>query len=149
MDVAFMAARNVAFAVAGGLWIGTILWACADARARLIRPRTIHTATALVALLPFLGLVAWISLRPSETLAERRERKLRRRAYERLIDEGVCVECGTELEDDFLCCPGCGTKIRNRCGDCGRSLELTWRACPHCAGRIERDAEPALRAAAH
>lgn len=144
-----MAARNVSFAVAGGLWIGTILWACADARARLIRPRTIRAATALVALVPLLGLVAWLAVRPAETLAERRERKLRRRAFEHAIREGACAECGTQLEDEFVCCPGCGTKVRNECGECGRLVELTWRACPHCASRFERDARPAtLRPAA-
>jgi len=143
-----MAARNVTLAVAGGLWIGSILWVVADARSRLFRPRGIHLATAGAALLPFVGLVAWLAARPAETLAERRERKLRIRAWERAIREGACAECGTDVEDDFLCCPGCGTKLRNQCGDCGKLVEPTWRACPHCAARIEREPRPALRPAA-
>ena len=148
MDVAFTAARNVALAVAGGLWVGSIVWTVADARSRLFRPRAIHLATATVALLPLVGLVGWLAARPPETLAQRRERKLRRRAWEREIREGACAECGTEVEDDFACCPGCGTKLRNECGACGRLVELTWRACPYCASRLEREPRRALRPAA-
>lgn len=148
VDVAFMAARNVTLAIAGGLWLGSILWVAADARSRLVRPRQMRAATALAGLLPFVGLVALLAARPAETLDERRQRKLRRRAWERAIDEGACAECGTHLEDDFVCCPGCGTKVRNQCGGCGRLVELTWRACPHCAARIEREPRPTLRPAA-
>ncbi len=147
MDVAFVAVRNVSIALAGGLWVASLLWVVADARARLVRPRRIHLTTAAAALLPFVGVLGWVVVRPPETLEERRERKLRRRAFERAVREGACANCGTEVEDDFLCCPRCGLKVRNQCGECGKLVELTWRACPHCGGRVERT-EPAAFAEA-
>jgi hypothetical protein len=126
-------------------WLGPAAWMARDAEHRLRAPRRNVAAFAAGALLPAVAPLAWLLLRPHETLEEREERELTRRQLERLLEpEERCLVCRTEIEPDFVCCPRCQTELRSRCGECSRPVELTWAACPYCGQRTHEEA-PILR----
>lgn len=62
----------------GLMWLASIRWTHQDARLRLLNRRAVRTATLASAVLPFLGALIWACVRPVETLAERRHRRLAR-----------------------------------------------------------------------
>ena len=50
-------------------------------------------------------------------------------------EEGECPNCGHSIQEDWMACPQCGTKVNERCGNCGRLLEDEWNVCPYCMKR--------------
>jgi predicted amidophosphoribosyltransferase len=50
-----------------------------------------------------------------------------------------CPVCRAEVEEDYLVCPVCTTKLRQACTGCGRPLESSWQVCPYCATEIAYD----------
>ena len=69
-----VAYATVCFSIMGALltalWISLIIWTFRDMRARSRDPFAQILAALVVALLPGVGLVVYLILRPSETLAE-------------------------------------------------------------------------------
>ena len=53
-----------------------------------------------------------------------------------------CPVCHAEVEEDFLVCPVCTTKLRQACVKCSRPLEQTWQVCPYCETPIGNDDAP-------
>ena len=62
----------------GLVWLASIRWTQREARLRLADRGAIRAATAGAVVLPFVGAVVWACVRPTETLAERRHRRLLR-----------------------------------------------------------------------
>lgn len=80
------------------------------------------------------GLVAaCLSLRMRDAGRERERRRLRRRLFLGLAEPARCLDCRTELEPAFRCCPGCGIELLRACASCGRDVHVAWSACPYCA----------------
>jgi RNA polymerase subunit RPABC4/transcription elongation factor Spt4 len=52
--------------------------------------------------------------------------------------------CRAEVDEDFLVCPICTTKLRQACASCNRPLEPLWQVCPYCQTPIEHD-EPGTK----
>lgn len=69
---------------------------------------------------------------PRRRRLERRHRELRRQLLLALAEPARCVDCRTELEPDYRCCPGCGLELRRPCEACGREVHVAWAACPWC-----------------
>ena len=67
------------------LWLALIRWTYADARRRLRNPRMIRAATAL-AVIPFLGPLVYMILRPAEYLEDAYERQISIASSEKLIE---------------------------------------------------------------
>lgn len=63
---------------------------------------------------------------------ERRARELRLRLLADLAEPERCLVCGTDIERDFACCPGCGLALRQDCDRCGERVHVAWAACPYC-----------------
>lgn len=57
-------------------WAGVVVAVVRDAHGRIENPAAARAAGLLAAALPILGGVLWLCLRPHETRAERRERRL-------------------------------------------------------------------------
>ena len=109
----------------------------------------LHFAFAgiLVAAVPVATLALFVLLGDDESPQERRERKLVRLLVEQELYGGErCLSCRAEVERDWLSCPTCATKLRERC-DCAAFLKLHWSACPWCAAEPERPAALLRRAA--
>ena len=69
------------------LWLALIYWTYQDARRRIEAPGPVAACVALSVLIPFLGTVIYLIVRPPEYLDEARERELELLALERRLGE--------------------------------------------------------------
>lgn len=123
----------IAFVVA--LYLLSVVYVFIDAKRRGVQA---FWAWGLLALVPFVGLMAYIVMRPASYVADREEQELDMALRERqLAQYGSCPNCGTTIEKDFIVCPVCNTQVRNVCPTCKRSLEAHWKVCPFCRTHIQ------------
>jgi hypothetical protein len=124
-----------------------VYWTYADARRRIADPMLIGCATA-ASLFPFVGTIVYMILRPPEYLEDVRERELELQAAEaRLhdLDHSLCPHCDYRIERDFIRCPSCLRKLKERCTSCSKPLDRAWTICPYCETEVPT-AKPARRA---
>jgi hypothetical protein len=124
------------------LYFALAYWTYADAQRRIIDPMLVGCATAAALLFPFVGAIVYVIVRPPEYLEDVRERELEMEAAEarvRELDGTLCPHCDQRIERDFIRCPSCLRKLKERCANCERPLEPTWTICPYC----EADVPPA------
>jgi hypothetical protein len=120
------------------VYLSLIYWTYADARRRIVDPMLVGCATA-AALFPFVGTIVYIILRPPEYLEDVHERELEMQAAEaRLhdLDTGLCPHCDYRIERDFVRCPSCLRKLKERCASCSRPLDQAWTICPYCEADV-------------
>jgi Double zinc ribbon len=120
------------------LYLSLIYWTYMDARRRIVDPMLVGCATA-ASLFPFVGTVVYMILRPPEYLEDTRERELEMQAAEaRLheLDHGLCPYCDYRIERDFVRCPSCLRKLKERCVSCERPLDQAWAICPYCETEV-------------
>jgi RNA polymerase subunit RPABC4/transcription elongation factor Spt4 len=150
----------VALLVAYGvvLWLSALVWVYRD-----IKDRTNDIVSQLVSALLVLafnlpGLLLYLILRPQETLTEAYERTLESEAMLQELERlETCPSCRRRVDDNYLLCPYCRTRLRQACTQCGQALSFGWVACPFCgADRVAvttaeaaaSQAEPSSSAAA-
>ena len=143
--VAILVAVLIAYAVV--LWLGSIVWAYRDIRARTQDGWTQAVSVALVMVFNLPGLLLYLVLRPQETLNDAYERRMEAEAFKRDMPQpqATCPTCRLTIHQDYLVCPNCRTRLREACSNCSRPLEISWSACPYCTspGPKTRDGEPA------
>lgn len=121
-------------AIFAATWLGLILWTWRDMQRRSRDPLAQIAASLMVAVLGIFGIIIYVMLRPSETLAESYERSLEEEALLQNIEEKpVCPGCNRPVQDRWQVCPYCHTKLKKPCANCGEMLELVWNLCPYCA----------------
>ncbi|HYL41318.1 MAG TPA: zinc ribbon domain-containing protein [Candidatus Binatus sp.] len=120
-----------------GLWLAVAWWTFADLSRRvdpafvgLLAPAWIIASTPV--LLPF-SLSAYLLVRPQETIAERRARRLLGALTPSLADAATCSACGTRIEDGWRRCPACSEWLAAACSHCGRWSRIDLGLCPFCA----------------
>jgi RNA polymerase subunit RPABC4/transcription elongation factor Spt4 len=136
------------------VWLACAWWAFQDMRRRTNEPAAPYLAAGLVILatpLVFpLALLVYTVLRPGRTIAEARLLGL-----ERQIDEldaeltALCPECGRLVDESWLSCPACRTRLAYACRGCARPVGLDWSLCAWCGTEFggTRLTAPALPAA--
>jgi hypothetical protein len=120
------------------LYLSLIYWTYADARRRIADPMLVACSTA-ASLFPFVGTIVYMILRPPEYLDDVRERELEMQAAEaRLheLDSSLCPHCDYRIERDFVRCPSCLRKLKERCANCSRPLDKEWTICPYCETEV-------------
>src|SRR5437588_11590588 len=120
------------------IWLATVYWTYADARRGREGPMLVGCATA-AALFPFVGPIVYMVLRPPEYLEDVRERELETQAAEARLHEAqstLCPHCDYRVERDFVRCPSCMRKLKERCVNCARPLERSWPICPYCETEV-------------
>ena len=133
--------QNLSLMLVVTFWLATVWWVLRDARRRTDDWWLTAMATIL-ALLPFIGALLYLLVRPLEPVADKRVRELEIRALRRRLTAGsYCPACGDETDPSFRFCPACAAEIRSPCRDCQTPLDPTWHACPFCG--IGVDEEPA------
>jgi RNA polymerase subunit RPABC4/transcription elongation factor Spt4 len=126
---------GVALLVAYGvvLWLSAIVWVYRDIKSRTndLVSQLVPVFLALIFNLP--GLLLYLILRPQETLSEAYERALEAEAMLQELERlETCPSCRRRIEDSYLLCPYCRTRLRQACTQCGRALSFGWVACPYC-----------------
>jgi hypothetical protein len=120
------------------LYLALIYWTYADARRRILDPMLIGCATA-ASFFPFVGTIVYMILRPPEYLEDVRERELEMQAAEarlQQLDQAQCPHCSYRVERDFVRCPSCLRKLKERCVNCSRPLDQAWTICPYCEADV-------------
>jgi hypothetical protein len=128
------------------LYLSLIYWTYADARRRIHDPMLVGCATA-ASLFPFVGTIVYMILRPPEYLEDVHERELEVQAAEARLhdfDHSLCPHCDYRIERDFVRCPSCLRKLKERCVSCSRPLDQAWTICPYCEAEVAAPA-PARR----
>ena len=115
------------------LYVLSIVWTARDAYMR----GTLWYAWALLALVPFVGVVAYLLLRPPLMKVDRDEQELEIALKQReLMKYGECANCGYPVENDYVICPNCHTRLKNLCPTCHHALDPEWGVCPYCTTPI-------------
>ena len=47
-----------------------------------------------------------------------------------------CPACAATVDEQYVVCPRCGTKLRASCPNCGTPTENGWKVCPKCASSL-------------
>jgi RNA polymerase subunit RPABC4/transcription elongation factor Spt4 len=126
-----LAAWGAAFLVA--LWLSLIIWTYRDIRSRARDPLLRILAFIIVALLFLPGIVIYLILRPAHTLEEEYQHTLEEEALLQSIEDiPVCPGCGRRIQDTWMICPSCHTRLKKTCHQCRKLMELAWNLCPYC-----------------
>lgn len=121
------------------LWLAVALWSARDARARSRAWWAPVLTFLFVLLVPIIGLVIYLLLRPRETLAARYDRALEQEALLQGIEERqACPGCSRSVDPRWMVCPRCHTRLHEPCRHCGSPLETGWDICPFCASLVEQ-----------
>ena len=137
-------AVSVALLILAVLYLALVFWTFADARRRIDDPLLVACATAC-SLFPFIGTIVYLIVRPPEFLDDVRLRELEMTAAEaRLasLDYQLCPHCDYEIQADYLRCPSCMRKLKERCYSCGKPIDPAWRLCPYCEAETEAARTP-------
>ena len=125
------------------LWLAAAYWAFRDMQLRSENPILPYIASALIVLFtpvlfPF-GIIVYRIVRPQEKIGEVYERNL---AEEALLAEveaiRTCPACHRRVDDEWIICPGCRTRLNRVCANCGRLVGLDWSLCAWCGKDFER-----------
>ncbi|HVL53615.1 MAG TPA: zinc ribbon domain-containing protein, partial [Vitreimonas sp.] len=129
------------------VWLASAYWVLQDMRRRHPDPMLPFIAAGgIIIASPVLfpaAVFVYRIVRPGETLAEARERELTERLDE-LDDELrlACPGCAKAVEDDWLICPECRSRLAHRCANCGRTMGLDWTLCGWCGEEFGRPVLP-------
>lgn len=146
-SAAFTTVFDLLIVVAIVIYLSLIYWTYADARRRIADPMLIGCATA-ASLFPFVGTLVYVILRPPEYLEDVHERELEIQAAEaglHRLDRRLCPHCDYPIERDFVRCPSCLRKLKERCVSCSRPLDRAWIICPYCEMEVASERPPRRR----
>jgi RNA polymerase subunit RPABC4/transcription elongation factor Spt4 len=125
------------------VWLAAAFWAFRDMHDRSENPVMPYVAAALILLpTPFffvLGVIVYRVIRPAERLGEVYERNL---AEEALLAEveavRTCRGCDRRVQEEWIICPWCRTRLNRVCPNCERLVGLDWTLCAWCGKDLER-----------
>ncbi len=129
------------------LWLASAYWAFRDMRSRTDNLALPYMAGGLVILFSplffWLGLLVYRIVRPSDRVADRRERELSEAVLLSEVGEiEQCAGCRRTVEPDWIVCPSCRTELRERCRQCDRLVEFDWLTCAWCGTDLGRMPAP-------
>ncbi len=124
------------------VWLAASFWAFRDMHERTENPILPYVAAGLIILFSpvffLLGVVVYKVVRPAERLGEVYERNL---AEEALLAEveaiKVCRGCKRRVNEEWIICPSCRTRLNRVCPNCERLVGLDWSICAWCAKDFE------------
>jgi len=136
LDAIIDLARSMGLILGLAFYVAIVIWTYKDARKRTDDPIMVATFTA-ISMLPVFGVLIYMLVRPSEYLADVRERELEIRALERQLGrQERCPYCKSHIEGEYLSCPVCTTKLRQSCTGCDKPLDPRWVMCPFCETEV-------------
>jgi RNA polymerase subunit RPABC4/transcription elongation factor Spt4 len=125
------------------LWLAAAYWAFRDMQLRSENPVLPYLAAALIVLstpvLFLFGVIVYRIIRPHEKIGDVYERNL---AEEALLAEveaiKTCPACHRRINEEWIICPSCRTRLNRVCANCGRLVGLDWSLCAWCGKDFER-----------
>lgn len=111
------------------LYVLVVVWTARDAYLRGAR----WQVWAVVSLVPVVGVIAYVLLRPPLYEVDRQEQELEVALKRReLMNFGECANCGYPVHADYILCPHCHARLKNLCPQCHHALDSEWTVCPYC-----------------
>src|SRR5215210_1901061 len=125
------------------LWLAAAYWAFRDMQLRTENPILPYLAAAFIIVFTpiFFPLAVFVYriVRPQEKIGEVYERNL---AEEALLAEveavKSCPTCARRVNDEWIICPTCRTRLNRVCPNCSRLVGLDWSLCAWCGKDFER-----------
>ena len=115
------------------LWLSLIFWTYRDIKKRTSDPLLRILAVLVVAALFLPGIIIYMVLRPPFSIEDEYQRTLEEEALLQSIEEkNTCPGCGRQIEENWLVCPGCHTRLKKVCHNCKSLISLSWDICPYC-----------------
>ncbi len=136
------------------LWLAAAYWAFRDMQLRSENPIAPYFASAFVimftpVLFPF-AVFAYRVIRPQEKIGEIYERNLAEEAMLAEIEAiRHCPTCDRRVNDEWIICPTCRTRLNRVCPNCTKLVGLDWSLCAWCGRDFERHDTPAVLGQAH
>jgi RNA polymerase subunit RPABC4/transcription elongation factor Spt4 len=86
-------------------------------------------------------------VRPQEKIGEVYERNLAEEALLAEVDSiKSCPNCNRRVNEEWIICPSCRTRLNRVCPNCGRLVGLDWTLCAWCGRDFDRrDVAAAVR----
>jgi len=132
------------------LWLASAYWVFRDMQQRTENAILPYLAASLVIVfLPVFPLAIFVYkiIRPHEKIGEVYERNL---AEEALLAEVEsihhCPTCEKRIDDEWIICPNCRTRLKRVCPNCSRLVGMDWSLCAWCGKDFERRDLPAAAA---
>jgi RNA polymerase subunit RPABC4/transcription elongation factor Spt4 len=130
------------------LWLAGAYWAFRDMQQRTENPILPYVAASfIIVFTPIffpLAIFVYKIIRPHEKIGEVYERNL---AEEALLAEveaiKSCPTCARRINDEWIICPTCRTRLNRVCPNCSRLVGLDWSLCAWCGKDFERRDLPA------
>jgi RNA polymerase subunit RPABC4/transcription elongation factor Spt4 len=130
------------------LWLAGAYWAFRDMQQRTENPILPYVAASFIIIFTpvFFPLAIFVYkiIRPHEKIGEVYERNL---AEEALLAEveaiHSCPTCARRVNDEWIICPTCRTRLNRVCPNCSRLVGLDWSLCAWCGKDFERRDVPA------
>lgn len=126
------------------LWLASAYWVFRDMQQRTENAILPYLAASMVIVfLPVFPLAIFVYkiIRPHEKIGEVYERNL---AEEALLAEveaiHSCPTCARRVNDEWIICPTCRTRLNRVCPNCSRLVGLDWSLCAWCGKDFERPA---------
>jgi hypothetical protein len=125
------------------LWLAGAYWAFRDMQQRTENPILPYVAASfIIVFTPIffpLAIFVYKIIRPHEKIGEVYERNL---AEEALLAEveaiHSCPTCARRVNDEWIICPTCRTRLNRVCPNCSRLVGLDWSLCAWCGKDFER-----------
>jgi RNA polymerase subunit RPABC4/transcription elongation factor Spt4 len=125
------------------LWLAAAYWAFRDMQLRSDNPILPYLAASfIIVFTPVffpLAIFVYRIVRPQEKIGETYERNL---AEEALLAEveaiRSCPTCARRINDEWIICPTCRTRLNRVCPNCSRLVGLDWSLCAWCGKDFER-----------
>ncbi|MEO6206908.1 MAG: zinc ribbon domain-containing protein [Candidatus Limnocylindrales bacterium] len=125
------------------LWIATAYWAFRDMQQRsdnAILPYLV--AAGVILFTPvFFVFAVWVYkiVRPHEKIGEVWERNLAEEALLAEVEAILhCPTCERRVNEEWIICPSCRTRLNRVCPNCSRLVGLDWSLCAWCGTDFER-----------
>src|SRR4051794_17401511 len=127
------------------LWLAAAYWAFRDMQLRSDTPTLPYLAASfIIVFTPVffpLAIFVYKIIRPHEKIGETYERNL---AEEALLAEveaiKSCPTCARRVNEEWIICPTCRTRLNRVCPNCSRLVGLDWSLCAWCGKDFERPA---------
>lgn len=125
------------------IWLAAAYWAFRDMQLRTENPILPYVAAAFIIVFSPIAFIAAVIVyrivRPQEKIGEVYERTL---AEEALLAEveavSTCPACARRVDDAWLVCPTCRTRLKRVCPNCSRLVGLDWALCAWCGRDFDR-----------
>lgn len=119
-------------------WLVVTSWIWVDSDERTTN-KWMRLFYVLIGLIPVLGWIIYLIVRPAETIDEIYWGDLERRylKYE-AKDLGDCPRCGTQLYPGFIFCPNCKKRLKRKCSNCGVYVDMEYKYCTNCGNKMQK-----------